>query len=383
MVAGARDFVVMPATGQELHRTIVDVHAVEQAPPRGRSPAATAASRLGTIVAVFGVKGGIGKSTDRHQRRRLARPADRPARRDAGPGPPVRRRRRPARPRAAAHGRRRGPRHRADGPPVDQRLPDAPRLAPPPAGRPADAGRGRADHRPTSRPDPRSAGRDQRLRRRRPSAQFDRVSMVALDLATIVLIPVLPEVTCVRRTQGRPDADAAVGLLQGQGQARRQPDPAPSEVSLAGDRGGPRLPDLRRDPGGRRDREGESRSARRSRCRVRRRSPGGRSSSSAGSWPGCRSRADAFFGFAATSACRRRSRRALAAVADVPAAPAALAGSVLGRTPGPDGPAPAAPHGRAERARRGGRRTRTPASTTTTGTRSSVRAKPRTGSGRT
>ncbi|MDP9470789.1 MAG: AAA family ATPase [Chloroflexota bacterium] len=62
MVAGVRDYLPTSAPAEEIRRAIVSVHEVETtrrtALTRGEAP-----TRLGTIVTVFGVKGGIGKST--------------------------------------------------------------------------------------------------------------------------------------------------------------------------------------------------------------------------------------------------------------------------------------------------------------------------------
>ncbi len=62
MVAGVRDYLPASAPAEEIRRAIVSVHEVETtrrtALTRGEAP-----TRLGTIVTVFGVKGGIGKST--------------------------------------------------------------------------------------------------------------------------------------------------------------------------------------------------------------------------------------------------------------------------------------------------------------------------------
>jgi pilus assembly protein CpaE len=61
-MAGVRDFLVWPASDEELHQAIVDVHRTElnrrAAVTEGRT-----AGRVVSIVAVVGVKGGIGKST--------------------------------------------------------------------------------------------------------------------------------------------------------------------------------------------------------------------------------------------------------------------------------------------------------------------------------
>jgi len=62
MVAGARDYLAASAPADEIRRAIVSVHQVETARRTALSKG-EAATRLGTIVTVFGVKGGIGKST--------------------------------------------------------------------------------------------------------------------------------------------------------------------------------------------------------------------------------------------------------------------------------------------------------------------------------
>jgi len=58
IVAGVRDFLVLPLPTGELRRSILGVLKTEE----GRQTGA-AGSRLGTIITVFGVKGGIGKSS--------------------------------------------------------------------------------------------------------------------------------------------------------------------------------------------------------------------------------------------------------------------------------------------------------------------------------
>ncbi len=62
MVAGVRDYLVAPIVGEELRRTILNVHQVDST-RRAALAQGAPATRLGTIVTVFGVKGGIGKST--------------------------------------------------------------------------------------------------------------------------------------------------------------------------------------------------------------------------------------------------------------------------------------------------------------------------------
>lgn len=61
MLAGVRDFLVSPVSGEDLRRAIVSIHTTEQA--RRRAAEGGDTGRVGTIVTVFGVKGGIGKST--------------------------------------------------------------------------------------------------------------------------------------------------------------------------------------------------------------------------------------------------------------------------------------------------------------------------------
>jgi pilus assembly protein CpaE len=62
IVAGVRDFLVWPATDEELHQAILTVHRTEQT-RRAAVTEGRTAGQVGTIVAVVGVKGGIGKST--------------------------------------------------------------------------------------------------------------------------------------------------------------------------------------------------------------------------------------------------------------------------------------------------------------------------------
>jgi pilus assembly protein CpaE len=62
MVSGVRDFLVRPLNAEELHATIVNIHRVDQA---RRAVVLTGESSrpLGTIITIAGFKGGIGKST--------------------------------------------------------------------------------------------------------------------------------------------------------------------------------------------------------------------------------------------------------------------------------------------------------------------------------
>lgn len=62
VVSGVRDYLVWPAADEELHQTIVGIHRIEQS-RRSALEQGQTAGRVGTIVAVVGVKGGIGKST--------------------------------------------------------------------------------------------------------------------------------------------------------------------------------------------------------------------------------------------------------------------------------------------------------------------------------
>ncbi len=62
MVAGVRDYLSANAPAEEIRRAIVSIHEIETA-RRNALTKGEAATRLGTIVTVFGVKGGIGKST--------------------------------------------------------------------------------------------------------------------------------------------------------------------------------------------------------------------------------------------------------------------------------------------------------------------------------
>ncbi len=62
IVAGVRDFLVRPVAPEELRRAILNVHQIESTRRAARAQGVPS-GRLGTIVTVFGVKGGIGKST--------------------------------------------------------------------------------------------------------------------------------------------------------------------------------------------------------------------------------------------------------------------------------------------------------------------------------
>jgi pilus assembly protein CpaE len=62
MMAGVRDFLVKPVSADDLHAAIVNVHRVELS-RRAVAEHGEAARRLGTIVTIAGFKGGIGKST--------------------------------------------------------------------------------------------------------------------------------------------------------------------------------------------------------------------------------------------------------------------------------------------------------------------------------
>jgi pilus assembly protein CpaE len=62
VVAGVRDYLPWPVSNEELHQTILNIHRVEQSRRTALVHGQTA-GRIGTIVAVVGVKGGIGKST--------------------------------------------------------------------------------------------------------------------------------------------------------------------------------------------------------------------------------------------------------------------------------------------------------------------------------
>jgi pilus assembly protein CpaE len=62
MVSGVRDFLTEPLNAEELHATIVNIHRVEQA-RRAVAETGVTAGPLGTIVTIAGFKGGIGKST--------------------------------------------------------------------------------------------------------------------------------------------------------------------------------------------------------------------------------------------------------------------------------------------------------------------------------
>jgi pilus assembly protein CpaE len=62
VLAGVRDHLVLPVSDEELHQTILNIHRVDQSRRTAVEQGQTA-GRVGTIVAVVGVKGGIGKST--------------------------------------------------------------------------------------------------------------------------------------------------------------------------------------------------------------------------------------------------------------------------------------------------------------------------------
>ena len=62
IVAGVRDFLARPIAPEELRRAILNVHQIDSARRAAREQGVPS-GRLGTIVTVFGVKGGIGKST--------------------------------------------------------------------------------------------------------------------------------------------------------------------------------------------------------------------------------------------------------------------------------------------------------------------------------
>jgi pilus assembly protein CpaE len=62
MVVGVRDFLTLPTSAEELRSTIINVRHVEHA-RRASTATPTSAKPLGTVVTVAGFKGGIGKST--------------------------------------------------------------------------------------------------------------------------------------------------------------------------------------------------------------------------------------------------------------------------------------------------------------------------------
>lgn len=62
MVSGVRDFLVRPITAEEIHSTVVNIHRVDQA-RRAVIVSGETARPLGTIITIAGFKGGIGKST--------------------------------------------------------------------------------------------------------------------------------------------------------------------------------------------------------------------------------------------------------------------------------------------------------------------------------
>ncbi len=62
MMAGVRDFLVRPVSSEDLHSTVVTIHRVELNRRMATEQGETI-RRLGTIITVAGFKGGIGKST--------------------------------------------------------------------------------------------------------------------------------------------------------------------------------------------------------------------------------------------------------------------------------------------------------------------------------
>jgi len=62
MVSGVRDYVVMPMPPEELRATIINVHHIERA-RRAAAQQGQVSRPLGTVITVAGFKGGIGKST--------------------------------------------------------------------------------------------------------------------------------------------------------------------------------------------------------------------------------------------------------------------------------------------------------------------------------
>ena len=62
MISGVRDFLVKPLNAEELHGTIINIHRVDQA-RRAVVVSGESSRPLGTIITIAGFKGGIGKST--------------------------------------------------------------------------------------------------------------------------------------------------------------------------------------------------------------------------------------------------------------------------------------------------------------------------------
>lgn len=63
MLAGARDFLTKPVKPEVLRQSVLKAMEAEEARRMRKSGGATAAAAQGTVVTVFGAKGGIGKST--------------------------------------------------------------------------------------------------------------------------------------------------------------------------------------------------------------------------------------------------------------------------------------------------------------------------------
>ena len=75
MISGVRDFLVQPVNAEELRQTVVNVRHVDRA-RKATSGEAGLSHPLGTVIAVAGFKGGIGKSAISSNIAVGSRPAD-------------------------------------------------------------------------------------------------------------------------------------------------------------------------------------------------------------------------------------------------------------------------------------------------------------------
>ena len=248
VVAGVRDYLVWPVADEELHQTIVNIHRTEQSRRSALAQGQTA-GRVGTIVAVVGVKGGIGKSTvaanvaialAEQTRQQIAmvdldlqfgdaavmldllpaRTIEQAAKELTGANPQL----------------------------IQDYLTD-------------HASRVKLLAAPATPEGAETITEDQvgemlgALAATNDyvvvdtSAQIDGISMRVMDMATLVLLVVVPEVPCVRRTRGGPGADAGVGILPRQSQTGRQPRAEEERSPPRRDRKRPPVPGLRPDPG--------------------------------------------------------------------------------------------------------------------------------------
>jgi pilus assembly protein CpaE len=206
MLAGVRDYLVSPVSGDDLRRAIVAAHNAEQA--RRQAAEGGSASRLGTIITVFGIKGGIGKSSlatnvavglaqETKQHVVLAdldlQFGDDAVMLDIVPSLTIA---------DAAEGL-----ERMDPQLISGFLSEHPSrlklLASPPT---PDVAQAISGEHVGLVLEALAATNDYVVVD--TAAQFDDVSMPALDLATIVVLAVVPEVTCIRRTK------AALTLMQ-------------------------------------------------------------------------------------------------------------------------------------------------------------------------